>query len=286
MKSKIKPLALILTLCMALSLAAGCAKEAPGSKAANRLEAILARGYIEVATEPAFAPNEFIDPSKPEGEQYVGSDIELAKYIAEALGVELRIVPLEFSAVLAGVSEGKYDMAISALAYKPDRAEAMTLSKSYYFSKQNEGHSLLIREEDAAAIKGPADMAGRTVVVQSGSLQELFVNEQLPKDMEIKRVSATPDGFLMVQEGKADACPTSVTTARLYIEANVGCGLMILPDFRFEISPEMDGTRIGMPKNEPELEARVNELIDEVVAAGLYEKWYEEFSAYAAELGL
>ena len=31
----------------------------------SRLDAILERGYIEVATEPSFAPNEFIDTTKP-----------------------------------------------------------------------------------------------------------------------------------------------------------------------------------------------------------------------------
>ena len=54
--------------------------------------------------------------------------------MAQKLGVELRIVPLEFSALLAGMSEGKYDMAISALAYSPERGENMNLSKGYYLS--------------------------------------------------------------------------------------------------------------------------------------------------------
>ena len=114
----------------------------------NRLEEIKARGVITVATEPYFAPNEFIDPSKEGAEQYVGADIELAQYIADKLGVELQVVPLEFTAVLSSVAEGKYDLAISALAYKPDRAEAMNLSKGYYFDEDTEGYGLLCRTED------------------------------------------------------------------------------------------------------------------------------------------
>lgn len=278
---------LLLSVLLLSAALAGCsAKPSPSDKPANRLEAILQRGYIEVATEPYFAPNEFIDPSKSGDEQYVGSDIEFAKYIAEKLGVELKLVPLEFTAVLAGITEGKYDLAISALAYKPDRAEAMTLSKGYYFSTQNAGHTLLIREADKDIIKSPDDMAGKTVVAQSGSLQELFVTEQMPEDMEQKRVSSTTDGFLMVQEGKADACATSATTAQLYIDANKDAGLTLLEDFKFELAPEYDGTRIGMPKGEPELEAKINELIDEILESGVYETWYDEYSAYAKTLGL
>ena len=112
-------IAVILTLVFVLG---GCGE----SKAENqRLNEILERGYLTVTTEPYFAPNEFIDPSKEGDERYVGADIELAKYIADQLGVECRIVPLDFTTVLSSVTEGKYDIAISALAYKPDRAENM-----------------------------------------------------------------------------------------------------------------------------------------------------------------
>ncbi|MDL2233394.1 transporter substrate-binding domain-containing protein, partial [Ruminococcaceae bacterium OttesenSCG-928-L11] len=230
--------------------------------------------------------NEFIDPSKTGDDMYVGSDIELARYIADELGVELRIVPLEFSAVLAGVSEGKYDMAISALAYKPDRAEAMNLSKGYYFAKESKGHGLLIRVEDKDNIRGVEDLADKTIVYQSGSLQELFVEEQVPAVKEKKQVSATTDGFLMVQENKADVCATMVKTAELYITANPTCGMMVVEGFKFHQDESTDGTRIGMPKGEDELTERINAIIDDVLASGIYEQWYEEYSAYAESLGL
>ncbi len=112
--------ALCLALCLALPLAGCSGKEE--SSAANRLEAIKERGYIEVVTEPYFAPMEFIDPTKEGDEKYVGADIELAHHIADELGVECHIIPLDFTSVLSGVTTGKYDMAISALAYTPERA--------------------------------------------------------------------------------------------------------------------------------------------------------------------
>ena len=135
-----KLIALLLAVTMMFALAA-CGGEK--AEYANRLEEIKARGVLTVATEPYFAPNEFIDPSKEGDEKYVGADIEFAKYIADKLGVELQIVPLEFTAVLSSVAEGKYDLAISALAYKPDRAEAMNLSKGYYFDEDTEGYGML-----------------------------------------------------------------------------------------------------------------------------------------------
>ena len=252
-------------------------------KDTNRLEEILERGYIEVATEPYFAPNEFIDPSKEGEDRYVGSDIELAQYIADQLGVELRIVPLEFSAVLSSVTEGKYDLAISALAYTPERAEAMNMSKGYYFD-ETEGYGLLVRTEDADRYPDAASLEDAVLVVQSGSLQEVMVNSQVPACKELKRVSSTTDGFLMVQEGKADAAAAYLATARLYAEANPG--VTAAEGFRFVQDETTQGTRVGIPKGEEELTEKINEIIDELTESGLYEQWYQEYSDYAASLGI
>ena len=283
---KFLKMSLMLMLSAVLVLSTGCAKKASNEEGSNRLEKIISRGYIEVVTEPYFAPNEFIDPTKSGSEQYVGSDIEFAKYIADKLGVELKIVPLEFGAVLSSITEGKYDLAISALAYTPARAEAMILSKGYYFAENAPGYGLLIKAEDADKIKNSDDLANKTVVAQSGSLQELFVNEQIAEYKEFKRVSATTDGILMVQENKADSCVVSIPMAQLYIDANEGSGLAIVEGFEFTVDKELGGTRIGIPSGEDELAEKINELIDEVVSSGQYEQWYEEYTEYAKKLGL
>lgn len=280
---------LITTLLLTVTVAgvvSGCASNTTAEENINRLDAIKERGYLEVVMEPYFAPYEFIDPSKEGQEQYVGSDVELAKYIADKFGVELKIFPLEFGAVLSSITEGKYDLAISALAYKPDRAEAMNMSKGYYFSKDNPGYGLLIRKEDASDIKGPEDVKDKVIVAQSGSLQELFVNEQVPEYREFKRVSATTDGFLMVEENKADACAVSIGMAQLYIDANPNAGLMVVENFEFKVDEIMDGTRIGIPLGEDELTDEINKIVDEVVSTGIYEKWYSEYTEYAKKLGL
>jgi polar amino acid transport system substrate-binding protein len=288
MKKSRKILGILVALCTTVGVLSGCTSKSTttSSQSSSRLEKIKARGYIEVATEPYFAPFEFIDPSKKGKEQYVGSDMKMAQYIAEKLGVELRIVPLEFSAVLSSITEKKYDLAISALSYTPARAEAMNMTKGYYFAKGAPGHGLLIRKEDAATIKGPESLADKVVVVQSGSLQELFVQEQIPKYKDLRRVSATTDGFLMVQEGKADAIPTSIPMAQLYIDANPNAGLMIAKDFQFKMDESIAGNRIGIPLGEDELTAKINEIIDELVSSGTFEQWHAEYTKYAKGLGL
>lgn len=258
------------------------------SKSSNRLQDIIDRGYIEVATEPAFAPNEFIDPTKTGDDRYVGSDIELANYIADSLGVELRLKPMDFTSVLGSISSGKYDLAISALAYTPARAETMNLSDGYYFGSEDPqtAYGLLIRKTDEERIRTVSDLAGKTVAAQNGSLQEQFVLEQLPAYGKYNRVSSTNDAFLMVESGRADAMAAALKMAQLYLDSNPDSNLMILPDFYFVVDPDTQGTRIGIPKGEDELTDRINEIIGEVTEKDLYNQWYEEYREYAKTLGI
>ena len=282
-----KVFAILLALAMVFSMAAcssgGGDSSGDAAEPANRLEAIKARGYIEMATEPYFAPYEFIDSTKSGDEQYQGLDIELGKYIAEKLGVELRIVPLEFSAVLASITEGKYDFAASALAYSPGRAENMNMSKGYRFSDEVASYGFLVREDMIDSIKTADDTADLVLVTQSGSVQEGFVNDQISKYKEFKLVSSMTDGFLMVAEGKADACACDINNGQLYADANGG--LAIAP-FRFVVDESTQGTRVGIPKGEDELTAFIDQCIDELRAEGTIDKWYDEYSDYARTLGV
>ena len=274
-----KIFAMVLALAMILSCAAcGGSSKAKG----DLLEEIKAQGYIELCTEPYFAPFEFVDPSKTGDEQYVGVDIEIAKYIAEKIGVELRIVPLDFTAVLAGIADGKYDMAISAIAYSPSRAEAMRLSNVY--KPNSGGYGFLTRTEDVDKYSSVEDLKDAVVITQSGSVQESLYNQNVKACKEFKLVANMTDGYLAVAEGKADVCICSTESAQLYAEANGG---LAIPDFRFEVDPNMNGTVVAMPlKGSESLLEVVNEAIAELNAQGKIDQWNEEYTAYAAQLGI
>lgn len=274
-----KIFAIVLALAMILSCAAcGGSSKAKG----DLLEEIKAQGYIELCTEPYFAPFEFVDPSKTGDDQYVGVDIEIAKYIAEKIGVELRIVPLDFTAVLAGIADGKYDMAISAIAYSPSRAEAMRLSNVY--KPNSGGYGFLTRTEDVDKYSSVEDLKDAVVITQSGSVQESLYNQNVKVCKEFKLVANMTDGYLAVAEGKADVCICSTESAQLYAEANGG---LAIPDFRFEVDPNMNGTVVAMPlKDSESLLEVVNEAIAELNAQGKIDQWNEEYTACAAQLGI
>lgn len=273
----------ILVVLLAVVLLLGCTA-CSGGEQKDRLTQIKEKGYIEMVTEPAWAPNEFIDPSKTGDDKYVGLDIELGKYIAEKIGVELKVIPLEFTAVQAGIVDGKYDMAISAMAYSPTRAESMTMSDVYQPS--SDGYGYLCRAEDVDKYTSIESVKDAVVITQSGSVQESLFNDQIGKDnvKEFKLVSSMTDGYLAVAEGKADVCITAISSADLYAEANGG---LDTPDFLLEVDPNMNGTVVAMPKEGCDsLCEIVNQCIAELTEQGKFVEWEAEFKAYAKQLGI
>ena len=264
-----------------MDVSGGIPEDAPGV-----LGRIREAGVLRVATEPYFPPQEFIDPGSPGQDAYVASDMDMARLIAERMGVALQIVPMEFSEVLEAVTEGTCDLAISALSYTPERAGKMTLSKGYYYSGESAGTGLIIRAVDAGTITGVADLENRDIVAQSGSLQEAQMVENVAYYRQFRRLSSIRGVYEAVGGGKADAAAVNLEAAQAYIENNPDCGLALVEGVTFVLEPQFDGDRVAAKKGELALIYFVNGVIDELLASGQYEEWYAAAEKRAAELGL
>ena len=184
--------------------------------------------------------------------------------------------------MLAGVVDGKYDMAISAIAYSPSREEAMLLSDGYKLTS-DQGYGFLTRIEDADKYTCIEDLANAVVITQSGSVQEGIYNDQVKTCKEFKLVSAMTDGYLAVAENKADVCIVSKASASLYAEANGG---LAVSEFTFETEPKLSSTVVGVPKGGESLMEVVNEVIAELTTSGQIESWYSEYEELASSLGV
>ncbi len=280
-----KVLSILLAGILLIGSLTGCqdkkaSAEIETTKAQNRLEQIKASGKLIMGTSPDFAPSEFIDNTsgKP---VYVGSDIELGKYIAKSLGVELEVKAMEFSAIQQAVQSGTIDIGISGFAYKPERAEAMGLTEKFNIGTEKSYQGLLTLKENAAEYKTKEAFAGKKVVAQNASLQQTLVEEQLPKDVKFQPVTSTADGIMMVITGKADAMAVDSDNAKNLMHNYPEISMV---DFQFEY--EGEGNVAGVKKGETELLEAVNKIIKEVNEKGLYEKWTEDAKELANKLGI
>lgn len=265
--------------CAALAAAMLMATMSGCGSSQNRLEKIKESGKLVLATSPDFAPLEFEDLSSGEA-QYVGSDIELAKYIAEKLGVELEISAMDFSAVQAAIPSGQADIAISGFAKTEERAQNMELSTPFNITEDG-GQTVLVLKGEGANYTAAEDFSGLQIGAQNGSLQYNLVSSQLPEDVEIVPVGSLNDGVLMLETGKIDALASDLSNAELLLESHDG---IETTDFMFEYSSE--GNVAAVKKGETELIEAVNEIIEEVNELGLYDQWKEEATELAKSLGL
>lgn len=274
MKNFKKLMSTLLGATLLIGMLGGC------GSSQSRLDQVKEAGVLTMATSPDFAPMEFEDISSGET-KYVGSDIELGKYIAEQLGVELEIQAMDFSAVQAAVTSGQADIAISGFAKTEDRAESMELSDFYGMEESDgEGQGLLVPADQVDNYTSAEDFSGKLIGAQNGSLQYNLVTSQLP-DAEVELISSLNDGLLMLQTGKIDALAVSGDNGEMF-EQNYDS--VSMSSFYFDYQSE--GNVVAAKKGETELMEAINEIIADVNEQGLYLQWKEEATELAKSLGL
>ena len=143
------------------------------SNATGVLKEIVDRGKIIIATSPDFPPIEF----KDENGVLYGSDMVLVKYVADCLGVSLEIKETSFDDVLNMIESGQADIAFSGFAWTQDREDKYELSVEY--GGGNDGDTLIVLSSEADNYHYLSDFVGKHIIVQKGSLQQTYVEEQI-----------------------------------------------------------------------------------------------------------
>lgn len=251
------------------------------SKAEGKLKDILDKGQIVLATSPDYPPSEFVDDQG----NVKGSDIMLAQYIANSLGVDLKVETMDFNAVLTAVDTGKVDIGISGFGYKADRAEQFELSHGYQSSSAAAHHTLLVPAEKADEYKSLADFSGKKIDIQANSLQEMYVTDQIP-DADLQKVATLDQAILELQTGKIDAIALDSTTAKNYAETSDGMFVSVYEKngVEFDLSQYADesGNVAAVKKGETSLIDAVNQVIDSLATSGKYESNLYTDMYYAA----
>lgn len=279
----------LLSLIAAMMLLAGCGSNTdssadPTPAPQNKLEEILQKGKLVLATSPDYAPQEFINPNATGQDQYVGSDIELAKHIAKELGVELEIKAMDFGMVLSSVDLGQADIAISGFGWREDRDEAFELSIGYNQTGEAACQGLMVKAEKADQYKTLADFAGLKIVAQPGSLQEGYVNDQID-DADLQLVADLTTAVLMLKTDKVEAFACSCEQMDAYAKANPE---IVRSTVEFDTTAESlhDGNVLAVKKGEVELIEKVNEILTKVNEEDLFDQWSKDAKDLAAQLGL
>ena len=122
----------------------------------------LADGELKVGMELSYAPMEFFNEFKQEA----GVDVEIARALGTALGVEVSFVDMPFDALLGAVETGKVDVVISAVTITEERQTSVDFIK--YLTL---GSAILVPKANPTGIHRFKDLCGRVVGVQNATSQ-------------------------------------------------------------------------------------------------------------------
>ena len=290
-----KLMALALGAMMTLSLLTGCdsskteapadnadttapAEETPAADAETTqtlLDKIKAAGKLVVGTEAQYAPYEFKDLDA----NFAGCDMWLAQQIADKLGVELEVVDMSFDGIIPAVKSGQVDIGIAAFTKTPERAEEIDFSDLYETSAQ----LLVVKTGNAATYSTKESLAGQKVGAQKGTIQSQLIQTALP-DSELFELEKYPALALEVQNGNIAGLVVDQAVGESLIATSNG-GLEV-SDFEFTAEEASFGKAAVIAKGNEDFVAVVNEVINQVVSDGSYQKAYDEAVELAASMGL
>ena len=224
-----KLLSLLLALVMLLSFAACANDDTPpadgddqqqeeqnGSEAGtmNKLADIKAAGELVVGTSADYPPYEFhmeIDGV----DTIVGFDIAIAQAFADELGVELKLVDMAFESLLISLQKGDFDLVMAGLTPDEERAKTVDFTDVFFHNKQ----IVIIRAEDADKYVTTEDMAGTTLGVQAGTIQETIAAD-LTDENKVVKLKKFPELIMELKTGKIDGVCTNTMVASAYVSAH------------------------------------------------------------------
>jgi polar amino acid transport system substrate-binding protein len=234
------------------------------------LDEIKKRG-LTVATEDDFRPFEFVKDGKP-----TGFDNELVEDLRKYAPFEIKQEILPWTGILAGVSTGKYDVAITAAIITKERKKSLDFT-----SPIADATHYYVKRKGDASIASIKDLSGKTVGVQAGSA----LLARLPElDAMLKKIGGSlgkvveytsyPEAYQDLALGRTDYVVNTVINLKTLAAEKPAV---------FEVGQAVSGPSFpawAVAKDNTELLAFLNEFIAKEKASGrfaeLQKKWFGE----------
>ncbi len=263
---KIKIIALILALALAITVFAACKKAETDPTDANPTTVDETAepdandgGKLIMGTNAAFPPYEFIG----EGDKIVGIDAEIAQAVAEKLGLELEIKDMEFDSLIPAVQGGSIDIALAGMTVTEKRLESVNFSDTYATGVQ-----VIIVKEDSEIAK-VEDLDGKKIGVQSGTTGDIYATD----DYGQENVSQFNNGSLAVQaliNGQVDCVIIDNEPAKNFVAQNEGLKIL---DTEYTV----ENYAAAIAKENTELLESFNKALGELTADGTIKEIIEKY---------
>ena len=232
----------------------------------STLGKIQQKGEITIGVKFDVPPFGFKNPQTGDVE---GFDVDMGRFIAEALGVRPKFVEAISDNRIPFLKEGTVDLILSTMTINAERDQEIDFSEPYYIAR---GRILVPQDSE---IKGVDDLAGRPVCTALGSTYEATIKEQAPR-ARLRLVDSYSECLELVQNGAVDA----VSADDVIVTG------MIIQDDSLKLTEGEPLTTepygAGIKQGETELKRFVDDVFEKVKQDGrwarAYEKWVGQYT--------
>lgn len=223
--------------------------EAAGTEAAG--------GVLVMATNAEFPPYEYHD-----GGEIVGIDAEIAKAIADELGMELEIEDIAFDSIIPEITSGKADMGLAGMTVTEDRKQSVDFTDTYAKASQK----IIVKED--SAIASPDDLTGVIVGVQQGTTGDIYVSDLEADGTTVERYNKGFEAVQALSQGKIDAVVIDGEPAKTFVAQTEGLKILeeSFTDEEYAIAVKKGNTELLEKINGALKTLKDNGTLDEIVA--------------------
>ena len=211
------------------------------------------KDVLVMGTNAYFKPYEYY-----EGDTIVGIDAEIAKAIADYLGMELVIEDMEFDSIITAVNAGSVDFGMAGMTITEDRLLEVDFTSSYATGVQ----SIIVLED--SAIKSVDDLYGDNVTykvgVQSGTTGDIYSTDDFGDD-RVTRYTNGNNAVMALKGGSVDCVIIDNEPAKALVAANPGLKIL-------ETAYANEDYAICVKKGNTELLDKLNEAIEALTEDG------------------
>jgi polar amino acid transport system substrate-binding protein len=242
-----------------------CLPGGVGSQAAraDAIDDIAKAGMINVGVFADFPPFSSVKSDM----SLQGYDIDIANIIADALKVKLNLVQVTGQNRIPYLTQKRVDLLLS-VGYSAEREKVIDFTKAYA------PYYIAVIGPQSLKVEGKADLAGKSVAVNRGTLEDTSLTEAAPPTADIKRF----DNYNSVMQAFL-----SGQTQLMVVGNDVGSQVLakqteLKPEQKFQLMTSPD--HIGLNKNEPRLKETLDGVIDKLLADGklneISTKWLQK----------
>ena len=224
------------------------------------LQEIISAGKVRIGVPVDVPPFGSVDANN----EAVGLDVDLARMIAEALGVELELQQITGANRVPYLATDRLDIVVAAMGATPERALSIAFTSPY--SALSSG----VFGPDSIDVTSVDTLGGASVAVARGTTQDLKLTALAP-DANIIRFDDDATAAAAFLSGQAQLLATADVVAKDLMDKNPGSELKA--KFILEFSPTYAGIQQGSPELLRWLDTFIHINLRNGTLSGLSEKW-------------